>query len=79
MWLSAPSSRQFNDFFEGTQPILGPYRDVRGNPITQWGQLVKRQIIASESNGLVPFPSQTSFATREENQIIVRRWSREWC
>lgn len=73
MWLSAQSSRQFNDFFEGTQPILAPYRDVSGNPITQWGQLVKRQIIASESNGLVPFPSQTSFATREENQIIVRR------
>ncbi|PIG88248.1 hypothetical protein AARAC_005938 [Aspergillus arachidicola] len=74
--------RQFEHFMEGTRPILAPYRDVRGNPICQWGQFVKRKIVADESNGLVPIPSYTSFATLEENRIIFTygtflEWKRE--
>jgi hypothetical protein len=63
--------RQVSGFAEDPRMVFAPYRNAKGQPVCQWGVWVKRQLIADESNGLVLYPAQTSFATLDEARIIM--------
>ncbi|KAB8225275.1 hypothetical protein BDV33DRAFT_198654 [Aspergillus novoparasiticus] len=58
---------------------LTPYRSQQGDPVTQWGQFVTREIIKKESQGLVAFRTRYSFSTLSEYQITFAYASHlEW-